>query len=169
MEAGLSYRRVAGGHAPHAPAYAGNVDDAGGYSHLGGRRGAGNDAGDANGNLWEASPRLPEKGGRSLVIPSVSVRCCANLVGVAGFEPATPSSRTKGFSPKSLILYKSNARNLRNISRIQPISVPLLIQLRGVLNDAANAIGATPVLATAGQGKQLGHPPRGQDDGYGLR
>jgi hypothetical protein len=128
MEAGLSYRRVAGGHAPHAPAYAGNVDDAGGYSHLGGRRGAGNDAGDANGNLWEASPRLPEKGGRGLVIPSVSVRSCANLVGVAGFEPATPSSRTKGFSSKSLILYKANARNLRNISRIQPCSVPMLCQ-----------------------------------------
>ena len=66
MEASLSYRRVAGGHAPHAKAYAGNVDDDRRSSDMGSGGGAGNDARDADGNLWEASPRLSEESGGGL-------------------------------------------------------------------------------------------------------
>src|SRR5688500_7207354 len=98
MEASLPYCWVAGGHSSHATAYAGNLDDAGRSSNLGGGGGFGDDAGDTNQRLWQAPSRLSEARGGGLI----SGRFCANLVGVAGFEPATPSSRTSGPYPKSL-------------------------------------------------------------------
>lgn len=62
MEASLSYRRVAGGHAPHATAYEGHMDDDRFCADMGSSGSAGDDAGDADQHVCEASSGLSKEG-----------------------------------------------------------------------------------------------------------
>jgi hypothetical protein len=102
--------RADGGDAAHATAHSRDMDDARGRPCVGGGGSPRNDAVDPGNRLRQAPPRLPEGSRRSLI----SGRFCARLVGVAGFEPATPSSRTRYTPAKLLILLASKWRKYVN-------------------------------------------------------
>jgi hypothetical protein len=118
----------AGCDASRPAAHAGDVANAGRGRSVGGGGAFGDDGRDAGANLRAPSSVVSGEGRRGLIC-AVSVPTCSNMVGVIGFEPTTPSSRTRLPRPKYLKILAGSPRKsvnrARTVAHYCAVSVPM--------------------------------------------
>jgi hypothetical protein len=90
----------AGCNASRPTAHAGDVAHAGRGRSVGGGGALGDDCGDVGADLRAPSSLVSGEGRRGLICAE-TVHGCSEMVGVIGFEPTTPSSRTR--TPRNII------------------------------------------------------------------
>src|SRR5262245_32500303 len=91
-----------GSVAAHPEAHPGDLANAAESGPVGGRGPSGDVSGDTDAGVRTSSSGLSGKGGGGLMFWFILCRNCARVVGAAGFEPATPSSRTRKSTAKIL-------------------------------------------------------------------
>ena len=118
-----------GRNAPHSATHTGDLADAGRRPDLGSCGRTRYDNRYAGTHLRAPSPRLAETRGRSITVPFLCHEA-VKVVGVIGFEPTTPSSRTRLPRPKLLILRPRKLRISANAARTSGYFCAIIVPWR---------------------------------------